>query len=177
MSAKPEHAKSEKAEKAEELARLREELKQAKEQSLRLLAEVENTKKRLAREKDEFARYAAETIVRDLLPIVDSLGQALVAVDNQSDPQAVAQGVQLIHRQLLGLLEKEGVKRIPSLGEPFDPHKHEAVAQVGAADGKADGTVAEEIQPGYTMHGRVIRPAIVKVVKGTDDKSVGEFAG
>ena len=150
--AKPAHA----AAPADEVAQL-------KDQHLRALAELDNAKKRLQREKEEFARYAAESVVRALLPIVDSLDQALVAVDKQSDPTAVIKGVHLIYRQLLGLLEKEGVKRIPTVGEPFDPHKHEAVAQVEAADGVADHTVAEEIQIGYMMHGKVIRPAMVKV--------------
>ena len=155
---------------ADELERLKQEAKQVKDQYLRTLAEFENTKKRLHREKEEFVRFASETVVRGLLPIVDSLDQALVAVDKQADPQAIIKGVHLIYRQLLGLLEKEGVKRISTVGEPFDPHQHEAIAQVEAADGKPDNTIAEEVQVGYTMHGKVIRPAIVKVAKRTEEK-------
>jgi molecular chaperone GrpE len=147
-------------------------LQETKEQYLRTLAETDNTRKRLHREREEFAKYAAETLVRGLLPIADSLSQAVVAVDKQADAQAVVQGVHLIYRQLLGLLEKEGVKRIPTVGEPFDPHQHEAVAQVDVGDGTPDDTVVEEIQVGYMMHGKVIRPAIVKVAKSaTDQKS------
>jgi len=149
----------------DELERLKQEVQQAKEQQLRALAEFENTKKRLNREKEEFVRYAAEIVVRDLLPIVDSLDQALVAVDKQADPQAIIKGVHLIYRQLLGLLEKEGVKRIQTVGHRFDPHQHEAVAQVDVQDGKADNTIVEEVQVGYTMHGKVIRPAMVKVAR------------
>ena len=156
--------------KRDEIERLKHEVKQAKEQSLRTLAEFENTKKRLHREKEEFVRFAAETVVRELLPIVDSLDQALVAVDKQSDPQAIITGIHLIYRQLLGLLENEEVKRSPTVGEPFDPHKHEAVAQVETRDGTADDTVVEEVQTGYTMHGKVIRPAIVKVAKRADQR-------
>ena len=148
-----------------EIERLKREAQEAKEQSLRTLAEFDNTKKRLHREKEEFIRYAAETMVRELLPIIDSLDQALVAVDKQADPQAVIKGVHLIYRQLLGLLDKEGVKRIPTVGEPFDPHTHEAVAQVEAPEGTAEDTIVEEVQVGYTMHGKVIRPAMVKVAK------------
>ena len=180
------------AKKTDELERLKQEAKQARDQYLRTLAEFDNAKKRLSREKEEFVRYASETLVRDLLPIVDSLSQALVAVDpstrhttssgsglvrdsapvglrKQSDIEAIITGVHLIYRQLLGLLEKEEVKRIPTVGEPFDPHKHEAVAQVEAADGAADDTVVEEVQTGYTMHGKVIRPAMVKVAKKKAD--------
>ena len=187
---------------AAEAERLRQELKQLQEQRLRMLAEVENTKKRLSREKEEFTKYAAESMVRELLPIVDSLDQALVAVDpstrpnteglahlvpstalgarqdsapaglrKQSDIEAIIKGVHLIYRQLLGLLEKEGVKRISTVGERFDPHKHEAVARVATEDGKADDTIVEEVQVGYTMHGKVIRPAIVKVAKHTEEKA------
>ncbi len=186
---------------AEEFERLKREVQQAKDQYLRTLAEADNATKRLHREKEEFLRYAAESVVRALLPIVDSLDQALLAVDpsarpanaglardsapraagegepctpvglrKQSDIEAIIKGVHLIYRQLLGLLDKEGVKRIPTVGEPFDPHRHEAVAQVEAGDGVADDTVAEEVQVGYTMHGKVIRPAIVKVAKRNDRK-------
>ena len=135
------------------------------ERYLRQLADLDNAKKRLQREKEEFSRYASEKVIRELLPILDSLSQALVAVDQQSDPQAVMQGVHLIHQQLLRLLEREGVRRIPTVGEPFDPHRHEAVAQVEPAAHAADGTVVEEIHVGYTMHGKVLRPAMVKVAK------------
>jgi len=159
-----------------ELERLKQEVKQAKDQYLRTLAEFDNAKKRLHREKEEFARFASETMVRALLPIVDSLDQALVAVDQQSDPQAVIKGVHLIYRQLLGLLEKEGVKRIATVGERFDPHQHEAVAQV-ETDGKPEDTVVEEVQVGYTMHGKVVRPAIVKVAKRKEQESQEERSG
>lgn len=170
MTAKGHHDKPHVPEtETSEAERLAQELAQAKEQALRLAAEFDNTKKRLHREKEEFARYAAETMVRELLPIIDSLDQALVAVDNASDPQAVAKGVHLIYRQLLGLLATEGVARIPTVGEAFDPHKHEAVAHV-ETDGAADNTVTEEVQTGYTMHGKVIRPAMVKVAKETKDQ-------
>ena len=162
-----EHAKPH-ASKTDELERLKHEVKQAKEQSLRALAEFENTKKRLHREQEAFVRFAAETVVRELLPIIDSLDQALVAVDKQSDPHAIITGVRLIYRQLLGLLEQEGVTRIPTVGEPFDPHKHEAVAQVETNDGTADHTIVEEVQVGYMMHGKVVRPAIVKVAKSKE---------
>ncbi len=154
----------------DETQTLRDEAQQAKDQYLRMLAEFENTRKRLQREKEEFVKFAAESMVRELLPIVDSLDQALVAVDKQSDPQAIIKGVHLIYRQLLGLLDKEGVKRIPTVGEPFDPHKHEAVAQVECTDGTPDDTIVEEVQVGYTMNGKVVRPAMVKVARVPDGR-------
>ncbi|MBI4340995.1 MAG: nucleotide exchange factor GrpE [Candidatus Omnitrophica bacterium] len=147
------------------LKRLQAQAEQAKDQYLRTLADLDNTRKRLQKEKEESVRYASESMVRELLPIIDSLDQALVAVDKQSDPQAVIKGIHLIYRQLLGVLQKEGVKRIPTVGERFDPHRHEAVAHVDATDGQADETVTDEVQVGYTMHGKVIRPAMVKVAR------------
>ena len=163
--------KREKAVLEEQLAQAKQEAAAAKEQYVRETAELENTKKRLHREKDEFAKYAAELVLRELLPIIDGLNQAVVAVDKPTDPQAVVKGVHLIYRQLLGLLEKEGIKRIPTVGERFDPHQHEAVEQVEPPQGVADGTIVEEVHAGYTMHGKVIRPALVKVAKSTDQKS------
>ena len=148
-----------------ELERLTREAAHAKDQYLRNLAEFENARKRLQREKDEFAKYAAEGVIRELLPVIDGLDQALVAVDKQADPEAVIKGVHLIYRQLLGLLEKEGVKRIPTIGERFDPHLHEAVGHVEAPKGTPEGTITEEVHVGYTMHGKVVRPAIVRVAK------------
>ena len=159
------------ASKDHEVEQLKEALRQAQERHLRLLAECDNTKKRLSREKEEFARYASESLVRELLPIVDSLDQALVAVDRQSDPQAVIKGVHLIYRQLLGLLNKEGVVRIPTVGERFDPHLHEAVAHAPAAEGQPEDVIVEEVHVGYTMRGKVIRPAMVKVAKQASPQS------
>lgn len=156
---------------AADVERLTHELQQANDKYLRTLADFDNTKKRLHREKEEFVRYAAETMVRELLPIIDSLDQALVAVDKQADPQAIIKGIHLIYRQLLGLLAKEGVERIATVGEPFDPHKHEAVAQIETTDGTADETIVEQVQVGYTMHGRTIRPAMVKIAKNTKDQT------
>lgn len=152
-----------------EVERLRQELQQAKTDYLRVLADVDNTKKRLHREKEEAGKYAAETMIRHLLPIVDSLDQAVAAVDastrQQGNVEAVVKGVHLIYRQLLGVLEQEGVARIATIGHPFDPHQHEAVEQVEATDGQAEGAVVEEVQVGYTMHGKVLRPALVNVAK------------
>jgi molecular chaperone GrpE len=155
----------------QEIARLEQELKQAKDQYLRTLAEVDNTKKRLQREKDEFARYAAEKVLRELLPVLDSLDQALAAIDQQPGGESVVRGVHLIHHQLLSLLKREGVVKIPTVGEPFDPHHHEAVGHLEPQNGQAEETVVEEIQAGYAMHGQVLRPAMVKVAKrATEEK-------
>lgn len=147
----------------ERLTAAAQEAERLRDQYVRSLADLENSKKRLQRDREDYAKYAAETFARELLPIIDSLSQALVAVDKQSDTNAVVKGVHLIYRQLLGVLEREGVKRIPSVGEPFDPHRHEAVGQVEPTDGVNDGAIVEEVQTGYVLHGKIIRPALVKV--------------
>jgi molecular chaperone GrpE len=150
-----------------ETERVQAELAQSKEQYLRLAAEFDNAKKRMQREKDEFAKYATEGMVRRLLPILDSLDHALRAVEGQANPDAIAKGVQLIQREITALLAREGVQRIAAAeGQPFDPHLHEAVAQVEPSNGQADNTIQEEVHAGYTMHGKVIRPAMVKVATG-----------
>ncbi|MBI2093578.1 MAG: nucleotide exchange factor GrpE, partial [Candidatus Omnitrophica bacterium] len=158
-------SKSTEESKNQELETLRQQAKEAQDKYLRTVAEFENTRKRLQREKEEFTKFAAQSLVRELLPIMDGLSQALVAVDKQSDPEAVVKGVHLIYRQLLGVLEEQGVKRISTIGELFDPHLHEAVDQVAATDGQAEGKIVEEVHTGYTMHDKVIRPAMVKVAK------------
>ena len=159
---------------AEKIEQLQAELQQTKDQYLRTLADVENTKKRLQREQDEFTKYAASAVVTQLLPIVDSLDRALLAADQQGDSEAMTKGIHLIHRQLLGLLEREGVHRIPAVGERFDSGRHEAVEQCEVQDGEADNTIVGEIQVGYTLHGQVLRPALVKVAKSQHEKKTDD---
>lgn len=150
----------------EDYERLTQQAKQA-EQCLRQMADVENLRKRLQREKEEFSKYAGEQLIRQLLPIVDSLDHALRAAQQQTDLAAMTQGMQLIARQLMDVLARAGVARIATIGQPFDPHQHEAIAQVEPDDHQADGTIVEEVQVGYVMHGKVLRPAMVKVAKTT----------
>ena len=151
---------------ADEHRRLTEQARQAQQhldQYQRLLADFDNAKKRLERERAEAVRFGAERVLRDLLPIVDSFDHALKSLSSANAQDPVLVGVKLIHRQLHELLGREGVQPIDSAGQPFDPHKHEAVAEVPAADEQADHTVIEEIQKGYTMHGKILRSAMVKV--------------
>ncbi len=159
----------------EEHQQLLDQAKQAEEmrdQHLRALADFDNSKKRLERDREEFVRFAAERFVKQLLPIVDSLDHALKAAEAPKDQhggprvdqRAMLDGIRLISKQLVELLQKEGVKRIEAVGKPFDHTLHEAIQQVETAD-VPDHHVIEEIQTGYTLHGRVIRPALVKVAK------------
>ena len=148
---------------AEEHRKLIEQAEQHLDQYRRTLAEFDNAKKRLERERLEAQRFGAERVVRDLLPIVDSFDQALKTLASSDAKDPVVVGVKLIHRQLHDLLNREGVQPIESVGQPFDPHKHEAVAEVPATDGQVEQTIVEEVHKGYTMHGKVLRSAQVKV--------------
>lgn len=131
---------------------------------LRLHAEFENYKKRAARERGEFARFANEGLLLELLPVVDSLEHAVATTRLGIDAQGIADGLNVIHRLFQATLEKTGVKPIEALGHEFDPNFHQAVAQVESTDGR-DNIAVEEVRKGYLLEGRLLRPAMVKVSK------------
>jgi molecular chaperone GrpE len=129
---------------------------------LRLHAEFENYKKRAARERSEFVRFANEGLILELLPVVDSLEHAVATARCRGEVQGVAEGVDIILRLFQTTLEKVGVKPIEALGHEFDPNFHQAVAQVESKDGR-DNIAVEEVRKGYLLEGRLLRPAMVKV--------------
>jgi molecular chaperone GrpE len=129
---------------------------------LRAAAELDNARKRAARDREEYVRTANESLIRDLLPVVDNFDRALQAARGEPAAAAVTAGVELIQRELLRVLEKAGVTAFSSVGVPFDPERHEAVATV-PADDRPEMTVVNEIARGYLLHGRVLRPAMVTV--------------
>ncbi len=133
-----------------------------KDRLLRLQAEFENFKKRQARERAEFLKFAHEGLVREFLPILDNLERAVGSATDDAQPAAIRTGVEMIVRLFRATLEKAGVSRMDCLGKPFDPNWMQAVLQVEAPDG-ADGQVVEVVQQGYLLEGRVLRPAMVKV--------------
>ena len=155
---------------AEELERLQRALeaktREAEEQRdryLRAAAEWDNAKKRAAREREEHVRWANESLLRELLPVLDNFERALQAAKADPGAAAVTSGIELIQRELLRVLEKVGVTPFVSAGQPFDPERHEAVARVPAGPGRPDGTVVDETARGYLLSGRVLRPAMVTV--------------
>lgn len=129
---------------------------------LRTAAEFDNARKRTAREREEYVRSANESLIRELLPVLDNLDRALQAAKGDPAAASVTAGVELIQRELLRVLEKFGVTPFVSAGAPFDPERHEAVARVPAA-GRPEMTVVDEIARGYMLNGRVLRPAMVSV--------------
>jgi molecular chaperone GrpE len=132
---------------------------------LRKTAEFDNYRKRVERDRQAMAESAAADLVRDLLPLVDDLERALRADVGSDGAAAYRTGVELIHRQLLDILRKRGVRQIDALGADFDPHYHQAVSY-DVAEGHRDGEVIEELGRGYMLGDRLIRPSMVKVAKG-----------
>jgi molecular chaperone GrpE len=143
------------------------ELAETKDKLLRALAENENFRRRSERERRDAVRFAAAELVKDLLPAADSLSPALQNVPPGDDAsQNLLAGVAVTERALHEAFTKHGIRKIePALGEPFDPHRHQALFQVESSDYPA-GTIAEILQPGYVYHERLLRPALVGVAKG-----------
>lgn len=130
---------------------------------LRKTAEFENYRKRTDRERREQAEYVTTDVLRSVLPLVDSLDRAL-AVEAGPDAEPYRRGVEIIHKQMLDLLRKYNVTPIEAIGMPFDPHVHEAVIHE-VSPGSAEGEVIGELQRGYRLGDRLLRPAMVKVAK------------
>jgi molecular chaperone GrpE len=142
---------------------LRKEKDALQDRLLRTAAEFDNYRKRMERERGEFAAYASGEVLLDLLPIIDNFERALQAPAG-GDPEALRKGVELIHKQMLEVLRKRGVKPIEALGTMFDPNFHQAVIQESSADHR-EGEVIQELQRGYMLGERLLRPAMVKVAK------------
>jgi len=136
----------------------------ALDKCLRQQAEFENARKRLEKEKIDFLKYANETFLVEFLPILDSLEIAEKHIEEAKDFDAVKGGVRMIQEQIQKFLKEMGVERVKALGEKFDPHIHEALEVVEAGD-KDEGSIVEELKPGYKLNGRLLRPASVKIAK------------
>ena len=142
-----------------------------KNEMLRLRADTENIRRRLNKEKQECIQFSNEKLIREVIPIFDNLERALAAP--HADPESIKQGVEMISKQFLALLEKEKVKPIPALGEKFDPNVHEVLSQI-ESDEHEENTVIEEYSRGYFLNDRVLIPARVvtskKPVANPDDE-------
>jgi len=152
----------------ETVEELRRQVEEKQDRLLRALAEVENIKRRTQREREEYIRYANESLLRDVVPVLDNLDRALEAARGTGEVSGVVGGVELIQRELIKVLERAGVTRYSALGHPFDPTRHEAIARVVSTDAKP-GTVIGETLPGYQLHNRVLRPALVSVAAAPDE--------
>jgi molecular chaperone GrpE len=136
---------------------------------LRQAAELENLKKRTQREKEEAIRFGNETLVKDLLPVLDNLERAVEHAQGGGNGKPLLEGIELVLKGFLEVMEKHGVKQISAKGQPFDPQKHEAFAQVETEEHEPN-TVVQELHKGYTMLDRLVRPSLVSVAKSPEKK-------
>jgi molecular chaperone GrpE len=155
-----ENAKPQVAENAEQ--KLRSELAAAKDRELRVHAELDNYRKRAARELDERLRYANLGLLRDILPVIDNVDRAIEAADKNADAAALLEGFKMVSQQLGEVLQRHHCTRIEALNTPFDPNVHHAVMQQPSEEHPAN-TVLMVTQNGYQLHDRVVRPSQVIV--------------
>ncbi len=138
---------------------------------LRLHAEFENYKKRAVKEREQFIKFANEGLISELLMIMDNFERAFASANSMSDFKSLHQGVEMILKQIHELLNNNGVKQIECVGKPFDPAQQEAIDHV-ETDEYPENTVVEEVQKGYLINERIIRPAVVKVAKGKKEDRI-----
>jgi molecular chaperone GrpE len=155
------------------LAQAQAEAARHKEAWLRSAADFDNFRKRARRELEEARRAGKEDVVRTLLPVFDNLERALQSAQRTSDVKAMADGLSMVQRQFTDALGREGIVRVPTVGQAFDPSVHEAIQQVETGDHEP-GTIIAEVQPGYRQGDRLLRAAMVVVARS---KSAPEDAG
>jgi molecular chaperone GrpE len=150
------------------LEKREEELKDAREKVLRLAAELDNTRKRLEREKADGIAYANESILRQLTEVIDNLDRAIEHGEMDVTCEGLLDGVRMTHKSFLDVLARFGAAPFESVGSVFDPNRHEAVMQEKSTD-YPDMTVTKEFQKGYTLRDRLLRPAKVGVARNAKD--------
>ncbi|KUK12149.1 MAG: Protein GrpE [Moorella sp. 60_41] len=147
----------------EELAARQEEIERLRSQLLRLRADFDNYRKRARREQLELKQTACAELVEELLPVLDNLERAMATARGGGEEGALLSGIELVFRQLVETLGRYGLSEVKALGQPFDPAYHEAVATEEATGPEGHNLVTEEFRKGYLLHGRLLRPALVKV--------------
>ena len=150
----------------EKLVALEKEKKETYDRLLRTAADFDNYRKRARRDQDEAALKAKETVLKEMLPVIDNLERALGAAQ-VAEGSGIIDGVKLVLRQFASALERFEVKPVEAIGKPFDPTFHEAISQIPSPD-QPNGTVVAEMQKGYTIGTRLLRPALVAVAKNPD---------
>ncbi len=153
-------------EESDAAAKAQQEIEQLKDQLLRLNADFDNFRKRTSRDKQDWSRYASQTIVEKLLPVVDGLDAAALAVSSSGqEAKNVAEGFLMIGKQLLDILGQEGLQEIPALAQEFDPNVHEAVMTVACTGDQQDNCIVMVLRKGYMYKDKVLRPSMVQVAK------------
>ena len=154
--------KSEAALLQEKVDELQAELTETEGRALRLQADFENYKRRVQLDKQAAEKYKSQSLVSDILPALDNFERAMQVEASDEQMKSLLQGMEMVYRQLLEALTKEGVEAIEAVGKQFDPHEHQAVMQVEDSEFESNAVV-EEFQKGYKLKDRVIRPSMVKV--------------
>ena len=145
------------------VAALEAEVAEMKDRYLRAVADMDNVRRRSRMEAEDARKFANETLMSALLPVLDNFTRALEAAEQTTSFDALKGGVDQTRRQMLDILSNAGLERIEAVGQPFDPNLHEAIMQVPAGEGQAPNQVAEELRAGYKLNDRVLRPTLVKV--------------
>ena len=157
--------------------KLQEEIRNLKEDKIRVLAEMENLRKRFDREKIDSIKYGSVSFARDILSPGDNLERALSAINQEEDHSQsirnLIEGLKMVQKELSSALEKNGISKINSINEKFDPNLHQAMMEV-ERDDIEEGIVVQEIQTGYMMHDRLLRPAMVGVSKKSQQNKISE---
>ncbi|GFN30312.1 nucleotide exchange factor GrpE [Paenibacillus xylaniclasticus] len=144
------------------IAELERQVEEHQQRYLRAQADFDNFRRRTIKEREELAQYATMKLLNQLLPVIDNFERAIAAAKQNSDFEALSKGVDMISRQFIQVLEQEGLKSMEAVGQPFDPEYHQAVMQEQSEEHEA-GIVLEELQKGYMLKDKVLRPAMVKV--------------
>lgn len=145
-----------------EFEKLRVEAEEHQQRLLRVQADYDNFRRRTVKEKEELAKYASSVLITQLIPVIDNFERALTTGDENANSSAYAKGVEMIFRQFMDVMSAEGLTPMNSVGEAFNPEYHQAIMQV-ESDEYEEGIVVEEIQKGYLLKDKVLRPAMVKV--------------
>ncbi|MGI5879465.1 MAG: nucleotide exchange factor GrpE [Syntrophomonadaceae bacterium] len=145
-----------------EIGRLKDEAGRNYDMYLRAVAEADNIRKRASREREEYLKYASIPIIKKVLSVTDDLDRAIKMSADNKDYDSLKKGLEIIARRMDEILQEEGVEYIDAAGKPFDPQFHEPLVVESGTD-HPENTVIEELQKGYILHGRVIRPSLVKV--------------
>ncbi|NGM81844.1 nucleotide exchange factor GrpE [Paenibacillus sp. 7124] len=147
---------------SDEIKRLQEAADEYQGRLLRVQADYDNFRRRTLKEKEDLAQYATSKLVTELLPVLDNFERALATAPAGEESGAFSKGVNMIFRQLEGVLKSEGLTPMETVGQPFNPEFHQAIMQV-ESDEYEEGIVTEEVQKGYLLKNKVLRPAMVKV--------------
>lgn len=149
----------------DEMKKVKAELEEAQDRLLRLQAEIANIQKRNAKERQDAAKYRSQNLAQELLPVVDSLEQALAIEVEDEKAANLKKGVEMVYNIMMEALKREGIESLDPLHEPFDPNFHQAIQIQPLEEGQAADTVVNVVQKGYVLKDRVLRPAMVIVAQ------------